>query len=117
MYDRSQLLKGVLEGCILKILAEHEDYGYSIVISLNKAGFTSLKEGSVYPVLTRLEKKGLIRSRLVPSNQGPSRKSYSLTTEGIEYFNDFTSSWQTLTELVNSLLTQERGDHYEEKGI
>ncbi|MGF7084554.1 hypothetical protein [Ohessyouella blattaphilus] len=56
MYDRSQLLKGVLEGCILKILAEHEDYGYSIVIALNKAGFTTLKEGASIRCLQGLKK-------------------------------------------------------------
>lgn len=104
MYDKSQLLKGVLEGCILKILQEKDNYGYGILSILNASGFSTMKEGSVYPVLTRLEKKGYIKSILVPSSQGPSRKSYSLTEEGLQYYKDFLENWEELSLLVNNLL-------------
>ena len=59
MFDRAQLLKGILEGSILKIISQGETYGYEITNDLNKAGFIELSEGSVYLVLIRLEKKDL----------------------------------------------------------
>lgn len=104
MYDKSQLLKGILEGCILKLLLLKENHGYGIVSELNTLGLTDLKEGSVYPVLTRLEKKGCLSATLVPSDKGPSRKCYSLTPRGRQYYREFFDSWQELAALVNGLL-------------
>ena len=60
MYDKSQLMKGTLEGCILQILSETVTYGYEIVTTLEEFGFEDVKEGSIYPLLVRLEKKGMI---------------------------------------------------------
>lgn len=67
MYDKSQLMKGTLEGCILQILSETVTYGYEIVTTLTEFGFEDVKEGSIYPLLVRLEKKGMISSELRPS--------------------------------------------------
>ena len=67
MYDKSQLMKGTLEGCILQILSETVTYGYEIVTTLEEFGFEDVKEGSIYPLLVRLEKKGMISSELRPS--------------------------------------------------
>lgn len=68
MQDKSQLLKGVLEGCILKIVKhKKETYGYEVVTELRTFGFGQCTEGTVYPLLTRLEKK----------------KKFSFTKEGI----------------------------------
>lgn len=58
MYDKSQLMKGTLEGCILQILSETVTYGYEIVTTLTEFGFEDVKEGSIYPLLVRLEKEG-----------------------------------------------------------
>ena len=57
----TQLMKGILEGCVLSVIAEHETYGYEILQRLTESGFTELGEGTMYPVLTRLEKNGYIR--------------------------------------------------------
>lgn len=54
MYDKSQLMKGTLEGCILQILSETVTYGYEIVTTLTEFGFEDVKEGSIYPLLVRL---------------------------------------------------------------
>ena len=62
MYDKSQLMRGTLEGCILKFLSEETTYGYELVERLEQNGFQDIKEGTIYPLLVRLEKKGIIRS-------------------------------------------------------
>lgn len=62
MYDKSQLMRGTLEGCILKILSQNTSYGYEIVTTLLGYGFKDIKEGTIYPLLVRLEKKGIITS-------------------------------------------------------
>lgn len=64
MYDKSQLNKGILEGCILKIISLKSTYGYDILTHLTKVGFSNIKENTIYPLLVRLEKKGYITSYL-----------------------------------------------------
>ncbi len=54
----SQMLKGVLEGCILYIISQEEVYGYELSTKLNKYGFTFVSEGSIYPLLLRMQKRG-----------------------------------------------------------
>ena len=56
----SQMLKGTLEGCILKIISRQETYGYEISQQLQQYGFADISEGTIYPLLLRLEKSGLI---------------------------------------------------------
>ena len=58
MYDKSQLMRGTLEGCILKFLSEETTYGYELVERLEQNGFQDIKEGTIYPLLVRLEKRG-----------------------------------------------------------
>ena len=53
----SQMLKGALEGCILYIISQEEVYGYELSTKLNKHGFTFVSEGSIYPLLLRMQKK------------------------------------------------------------
>ena len=65
MYDKSQLMRGTLEGCILKILSKNTSYGYEIVTTLLGYGFKDIKEGTIYPLLVRLEKKGIITSEIL----------------------------------------------------
>lgn len=59
MYDKSQLMRGTLEGCILKFLSEETTYGYELVEKLEQYGFEDIKEGTIYPLLVRLEKREL----------------------------------------------------------
>ena len=101
MYDKSQLLRGTLEGCILKILSQEVTYGYEIVLRLTEFGFMDMKEGTIYPILVRLEKKGYINSEFRPSPIGPSRKYYELTGEGEEYLRGFTEGWEQIGQAVN----------------
>lgn len=104
MIDRAQLLKGLLEGCILKIIAHGETYGYQITSDLNSSGFIELNEGSVYPVLIRLEKKGLVVSETKKSSLGPRRKYFRMTPEGEAYLKSFAQLWDEISSVVNEIL-------------
>ena len=107
MYDKSQLMRGTLEGCILKFLSEETTYGYELVERLEQNGFQDIKEGTIYPLLVRLEKKGIIRSEFRPSPFGPSRKYYSLTPDGFEYLQEFTENWKQIEASVNQIFRLE----------
>ena len=72
--DDSQLLRGILEGCVLSIIEKGETYGYEILAELEKQGFDNLFEGTLYPVITRLEKKAFVSCRKEKSPYGPIRK-------------------------------------------
>lgn len=107
MYDKSQLMRGTLEGCILQILSQNTTYGYEIVTTLLEYGFTDIKEGTIYPLLVRLEKKKIITSEMRPSPLGPSRKYYSITPSGREYLNEFKTNWHQISETVNHVFNLE----------
>lgn len=104
MLDKSQLMKGTLEGCILKIISKESTYGYEILENLKKEGFIDLIEGTIYPILLRLEKKGLIRGELKESPYGPKRKYFNLTKEGYENLEEFEKYFKELNEIVNRIL-------------
>ena len=67
MDDLTEMLKGLLEGAVLQVLARGPNHGYEIVRALNQVGFTSVAEGTVYPILMRLEKKRLVEVTKVRS--------------------------------------------------
>ncbi len=102
--DDAQLLKGILEGCILSIIGEGETYGYEILSKLESYGFEDILEGTLYPALTRLDKKGYIACRKAKSPLGPIRKYYSITTEGIEQLALFKINYRHITNLANNIL-------------
>lgn len=105
--DKSQLMKGTLEGCILKIIEQSETYGYEIVTQLQENGFAEVKEGTLYPLLLRLEKKKLITATYKPSPLGPSRKYYTLTPDGFQYLQSFLTSWKEVSESVRNIFKEE----------
>lgn len=94
-YD-PQVLKGILSMLLLQLLADEEDYGYSVVVRLTGLGFDGLAEGTVYPALSRLEGKGLLSSKLVASDQGPARKYYRPTPAGTCELRRATAEWMEL---------------------
>lgn len=95
--EDSQLLRGVLEGSVLAIIARGETYGYEIIAELERCGFEHLQEGTLYPVLSRLEKKGLITCRKAKSPYGPIRKYYSVSEDGVTYFEEFKKNYEKIT--------------------
>ncbi|MGN0291288.1 MAG: PadR family transcriptional regulator [Lachnospiraceae bacterium] len=102
--EDTQLLKGILEGCVLSIIAEGETYGYEILIRLEQEGFENLLEGTLYPVLTRLDKKEYISCRRAKSPHGPIRKYYSITKKGEEALEEFLENYKKVTASAEKIL-------------
>ncbi|MCI7238959.1 MAG: PadR family transcriptional regulator [Anaerococcus sp.] len=100
----SQMLKGVIDGIILHIIKNNETYGYEIVEELKNSGFYTMTEGTVYPILLRLSKKGLILGAYKKSKIGPKRKYYYITAKGRDYLDDFYKSYYELEQVVNKIL-------------
>lgn len=109
MFDQAQLRKGTLEGCILKIIAKEPTYGYAIAATLRDSGFADLTEGTLYPLLLRLDRKGLIKAEYRAGSGGPSRKYYMLTPDGEVYLQEFTAAWQETSAAVNRILQDKEG--------
>ncbi|MCK8060173.1 MULTISPECIES: PadR family transcriptional regulator [unclassified Fusibacter] len=104
MASRSQMLKGLLEGCILEIISHGETYGYEITENLNRSGFADLNEGSVYPVLIRLQNKDLVTSKSKESPLGPRRKYFYITDKGLGFLDSFKREWQEISGVVTTIL-------------
>ncbi|MBQ4522956.1 MAG: PadR family transcriptional regulator [Lachnospiraceae bacterium] len=104
--DDTQLMKGILEGCVLSIIQKEETYGYEILSSLENSGFENLGEGTLYPVLTRLNKNGYISCRKAKSPLGPIRKYYSITEEGKNYLENFKQVYQKVIHNANQILLE-----------
>ncbi len=111
----SQMLKGILQGSILAIIGQKETYGYEISQALARYGFGTISEGTIYPLLLRLEKGGLIMARFMESGSGPRRKYYTLTPEGREELQQFRSSYWEMTAAVGSLPGFGKEESYEER--
>lgn len=108
----SQMRKGILESCILKIISRKETYGYEISEELKKYGFSDISEGTIYPMLLRLEKRGSIAAEYRDSPVGPKRKYFTITLEGVEEVRQFYLSWTELAAAVERSFHQE-GEAYE----
>lgn len=105
--EESQLLRGILEGCVLAVIAQGETYGYEILAKLGDAGFESLLEGTLYPVLTRLEKKDLISCRREKSPYGPIRKYYSITPDGKKALDTFRANYGKITAAADTIMRED----------
>lgn len=105
--DDTQLLKGILEGCILSVISAGETYGYEIMQTLSDVGFTEIQEGTLYPILTRLEKNGYVKCRKEKSPLGPIRKYFSITQDGKERLAGFKANYRNITNIADRLLGEE----------
>lgn len=96
----TQLRKGILELAVMGVLYHDRHYGYSLVRVISETGSISLKEGTIYPILARLDRDGLVRSEWVESDQGPPRKYYALTASGRQLFDALSQEFALLVSLV-----------------
>jgi PadR family transcriptional regulator PadR len=99
----TEMLKGTLEGIVLAIVSVQPAYGYEITALLRNQGFSDIAEGTVYALLVRIEQKGLVDVKKVPSEKGPPRKVYSLNAQGQEYLEEFRRTWSFLAERLEQL--------------
>ncbi|MBR4296846.1 MAG: PadR family transcriptional regulator [Bacteroidaceae bacterium] len=99
---KSQLRKGMLEFCVLLLIKGRPAYTNDIIAQL-KAANLIVVEGTLYPLLTRLKKEGLLSYEWQESTQGPPRKYYSLTPEGEQFLKELDSAWQEIAQTVSYL--------------
>lgn len=97
-----QMRKGILDYCILAILASGDSYAPAIIAELKKAEMIVV-EGTLYPILTRMKNAGYLTYRWEESPQGPPRKYYTLTEEGKEYLRSLDEAWDNLVEQINAI--------------
>lgn len=105
----SQLLHGVLDVCLLAVVADAPAYGYEMTKRLEERGLGVVRQGSIYPAVARLERSGLFETYPEASNGGPPRKYYRLTEAGRLAFAQWRREWVSARTAVDSVLgTNER---------
>lgn len=103
MENLTEMLKGVLEGCVLEIISRGDTYGYDITRRLNALGFADVVEGTVYTILLRLEKNGLVEITKKSSDMGPPRKFFTLNGAGRQELRRFWEKWEFVASKINQL--------------
>jgi len=93
---KTQLRKGFLELFILNHLRSGEYYGYDLVQAMKRIDGLAMREGTIYPILARLQDDGLVRSEIRSSDSGPPRKYFQITETGREALRDMNRHWQSL---------------------
>ena len=99
----TEMLKGTLEGIVLAVLAHRPAYGYEITAWLREQGFSDIAEGTVYALLVRIEKRGLVDVEKVSSDKGPPRKVYTLNGAGRDELEEFWGTWAFLADRIENL--------------
>lgn len=94
--------------CLLSIIDDEPSYGYELVRKLGDRGLALVSEGSIYPLLSRLQKGGLVEGYLVQSHEGPARKYYRITPDGQTALGDWATDWDEFRDGVEDVL---RGGH------
>ncbi len=100
----AQMRRGVLPYCVLAMLREKERYGFELVQALAGIDGMVTGEGTIYPLLARLRRQGLVQTSWRESAAGPPRRYYQLRTAGREALTEFTGSWRRLRDSVDDLL-------------
>jgi PadR family transcriptional regulator PadR len=100
----TQLRRGVLEFCVLAVLAGEEVYGFDLVRRLSETGGLVTSEGTIYPLLSRLRRDGWVNTTWRESDAGPPRRYYAITPAGTHALAGFSSEWGRFRDSVDSLL-------------
>lgn len=101
--QETEMLKGILEGVVLAVIAGRPAHGYEITASLREQGFADIAEGTVYALLVRIEQRGLVDVEKVPSEKGPPRKVFTLNASGREQLGEFWEAWTFLSGRLDHL--------------
>lgn len=99
-----QLKKGVLGLCVLALLSRGDSYAYEIASRLSDA--IGMGEGTIYPLMRRMQSEGLVETYLVESSAGPSRKYYRLTQAGQDALTIQRADWRDFSDAVNAILAE-----------
>jgi PadR family transcriptional regulator PadR len=102
----TQLRKGLLEFCLLSVMAGRETYGYELIRQLREDADLQVGESTLYPILNRLLDDGYVKVRTVPAATGPSRRYFSLTDRGLKRLAEMRQHWASISSRVNKLQTR-----------
>jgi len=112
----SQMRRGAIEYCVLALLRDDEMYGFELTRALAAADGLVTSEGTVYPLLARLRREGLVETFWQESSQGPPRRYYRLTPDGRAGLEAFTVQWRRFRDTVDGLLEVETSSYVPEGG-
>ena len=101
-----QLKKGVMEIVVLSMLQRKDFYGYELVTEISK--YIEMSEGTIYPLLNRFKKDGLVETYLAESHSGPPRKYYQITKDGKVEYQESVREWIEFTKAVQKLLEENK---------
>lgn len=101
----TEWLRGMLNLCVLRIVADGPTYGYEISAKLQAAGLGQVKGGTLYPMLAKFVTSGAMTTHWEQPAAGPGRKYYQLTEQGQLQFIDSVSKWADFTDTVGAVLT------------
>jgi PadR family transcriptional regulator PadR len=104
----TEWMRGALSVCVLAIVADEETYGYEIGQRVRAAGLGTVKGGTLYPILTRLEEEGLVASSWREGAGGPGRKYFAITAAGRRALRAQIEDWHTFTGRVAALMATGR---------
>jgi len=107
---QTQLLRGALDMCLLALLASEPAHGYELVRRVEETGIGAVGYGTIYPLLTRMRRLGLVADRQQASPTGPPRKVYELTTAGRARLDAWQQQWTRFTGIVDAILSQRESD-------
>lgn len=109
-YILTQLRRGALEFCVLALLQHRRRYGRDLAQQLSEGGVLLSGEGTLYPLLARLRRSGLVQSAWEESTSGPPRRYYTLTDQGTAALAAFSATWKPFREAVDHALGWREGD-------
>ena len=101
---RTQLLRGALDTCLLALLAQRPTYAYDLVVQLQRHGLAGVGYGTVYPLMARLRRQGLVEQRTEASPSGPARKVFEVSARGQRCLQEWTQQWVVTTTTITGLL-------------
>jgi PadR family transcriptional regulator PadR len=106
----AQLRRGVLEYCVMALLRDEERYAFDLVRDLAEMDGMVISEGTIYPMLARLRRDGLVETTWRESPSGPPRRYYRLSAGGRKALREFKHEWSTFRDAVDSLIHEEEND-------
>jgi PadR family transcriptional regulator len=104
----SQMRRGMLQYCVLALLVEEERYGFDLVKALGEVEGMVTSEGTIYPLLSRLRRDGLVETSWQESPSGPPRRYYSLTAAGRAALEAFAEEWSRFRDAVDHFIEGRR---------
>lgn len=100
-----QFNKGILEMCVLALLAKKDFYGFELVDTISS--YVDISEGTIYPLLRRLTQESYVETYLQESSSGPPRKYYRMTEHGKQFTKTLIKDWQDFSVGINQLIQRE----------